>query len=199
MNNEKKRILVLLGHPDKETRTGSFADSYEIGAREAGYEVRRINIGDLKFDPILHKGYKEIQELEPDLKKVQEDIRWCNHLVILYPSWWSTMPAVFKGFFDRVWLPGFAFAFKKEGFGAGYFWNKLLHGRSATVFVVSDSHPIMARFIFGDTTNEIRKCLLWFAGFSPVRVKKIGPLKFASEAKLARLREKFKYWGKIAA
>lgn len=199
MQKEKKRILILLGHPDKETRGGSFVDAYEAGAREAGHEVRRINIGDLKFDPVLHKGYKVIQEIELDLKKAQEDIQWCNHFVILYPSWWSTMPAVLKGFFDRIWMPGFAFHFKKEGLGAGYLWSKMLYGRSATVFVTSDSHPLMARFIFGDTTNEIRKCILWFAGFSPIRIKKVGPLKFASEAKLAKWRGKFKYWGKLAS
>jgi putative NADPH-quinone reductase len=192
----QKKILVFLGHPDKETRSGSFADAYEKGARAAGHEVRRINIGDLSFDPILHKGYKVIQPLEPDLLKAQEDIRWCDHFAVFYPSWWSTMPALLKGFFDRTWIPTFAFRFKKEGIGAGYFWSMLLAGKSARVFVMSDSHPILARFMFGDTTNEIRRCLLWFAGFAPVRVKKVGPLKFASEAKLAKWREKMEKWGR---
>lgn len=187
-----KKILIFLGHPDKATRCGSFADAYERGAREKGYEVRRVNLGELTFDPILHLGYKAIQELEPDLKMVQEAIKWCDHLVILYPTWWSTMPALLKGFFDRAWLPGFAFHFYPNGLG----WKKLLKGRSATVFVTSDSAPFLARLLFGDTTNEIRKGILGFAGFAPVNVVKIGPLKNKSEQKLDVWRARFYKAGK---
>ncbi len=190
-----KKILIFLGHPDKETRCGSFADAYEKGARQAGHEVKRINIGDLAFDPILHKGYKVIQPLEPDLIAAQEAIKWCDHFALFYPSWWSTMPAMLKGFFDRTWIPGFAFRFKKEGYMAGYLWTRLMKGKSARVYVTSDSHPILARLMFGDTTNEIRKCILWFAGFD-VQIKKVGPLKFASEERLARWRKRFERWGK---
>ena len=188
-------ILVFLGHPDKETKCGSFADAYERGARAADHQVRRINVGDMKFDPILHLGYKVIQPLEPDLIAAQDAIKWANHVAIFYPSWWSTMPALLKGFFDRSWIPGFAFQFKKEGYMAGMMWKRLLKGRSARVFVTSDSHPLLARFIFGDTTNEIKKCVLWFAGFR-VRVKKIGPLKFVSDAGLKRWQNRFERWGR---
>lgn len=182
---EKKKIFVLLGHPDKETKSGYFADSYERGAREAGHEVKRVNIGDLKFDPILHKGYKEIQTLEQDLIMVQENIKWCNHFVIFYPSWWSTMPALLKGMFDRMWLPGFAFNFNKNSFG----WIKRLKGRSALVVVASDSHPIITRILMGDSTNEIKRGVLKFAGFSPVNILKVGPLKNITQ-------EKKEKWGK---
>ena len=191
---EKKKIFILLGHPDRETKSGYFADSYEKGAKEAGYEVRRVNIGELKFDPILHKGYKTIQALEPDLILVQEDIKWADHFVIFYPSWWSTMPSLLKGMFDRMWLPGFAFNFNKNGWG----WKKHLKGRSASVIVTSDSHPIIARILMGDSTNEIKKGILKFAGFSPVQILKVGPLKNISQEKKEKWTKKLFEMGEKA-
>jgi putative NADPH-quinone reductase len=100
------------------------------------------------------------------------------------------MPAILKGFFDRTWLPGFAFKFHQNGF----WWNGLLKGRTATVFVTSDAPPIFTRIIFGDTTNEIRKGTLWFAGFS-VKIKKIGPLKKISDQKKQKWYDKLHQWG----
>ncbi|MEK7079794.1 MAG: NAD(P)H-dependent oxidoreductase, partial [Patescibacteria group bacterium] len=93
-----KKIFILLGHPDSgpEPLSRQLADVYEAAAREAGHEVHRMNIFDLSFDPILHKGYRAIQELEPDLKKVQEEISWSEHFVLVYPNWWGSMPGQLK-------------------------------------------------------------------------------------------------------
>ena len=91
-----KKIFILLGHPDKDTACGHFADQYEKGAREAGHEVLRANLGDLRFDPVLHRGYKVIQELEPDLVKVQENVKWSDHFVIIYSTRWSPFTSALK-------------------------------------------------------------------------------------------------------
>ena len=167
-----KKIFILLGHPDNDSFNFTLADSYQEGAESAGHEVRRMNIGDMKFDPILHHGYRVIQELEPDLVAFQENVKWCDHFVIFYPSWWSTMPALLKGLFDRVWMPGFAYKFTSD-----FTWKRLLKGKTASMFVTSDTVPFAQRIIFGDTTNELRKGILWFSGFSPIWVRKFGYLK----------------------
>jgi NAD(P)H dehydrogenase (quinone) len=169
----KKKIFILLAHTCSNSFCAKFADIYEKSAKDSGHEVRRVNIGDLRFDSVLWQGYNAIQDLEPDLVNVQDNIRWCEHFVVLYPMWWSSMPAYFKGMIDRMWLPGFAFKFSPSGF----FWEKLLKGRSARVIVTMDSPALPSRFMFGDSVNEIKRGVLGFSGFSPVRVKKFGLVK----------------------
>lgn len=165
-----KRIYILMGNPDKEgTLSAEVADAYQREAQAAGHEVRRANLGDLSFDPILHKGYKVIQELEPDLKKVQEDMRWADHFVLIYPLWWAGMPALLKGLFDRMWLPGFAFRFWKNGLG----WDKPMKGKTARVVILSKNWPTLERFLFGDFKNEIGRALLGFSGYK-VRITEFG-------------------------
>ena len=191
----KKKIFILLGHPDNDSLNFTLANEYERGALENGHEVRRMNIGEMKFDPILHNGYRLVQELEPDLVSFQENVRWADHFVIFYPSWWSTMPAMLKGLFDRVWLPGFAYRFV----GGGYWWKQLMKGKSAAMFITSDTAPIIQRIIFGDTTNELRKGILWFAGFSPIRVHKFGYLKhFKGTSRRERIKSKVYNLGRKA-
>lgn len=169
--NNKKKILVFLGNPDKETYSGQIADRYESAARAAGHEVTRVNISELQFDPILHKGYKEIQPLEPDLVALQETIRAADHLVFIYPNWWCTMPAIMKGLFDRMWLPGFAFNFDKVT-------KKLIQrltGKTARVIIVAGTHsPFQTWWKFGDFTNEIQYGILEFAGID-TKVTAFGP------------------------
>tara|TARA_B100000745_G_scaffold97299_1_gene61816 strand:+ start:3310 stop:3888 length:579 start_codon:yes stop_codon:yes gene_type:complete len=166
-----KKILVLLGHPDKETYSGSIASSYEEAARAAGHEVRRVNLGELSFDPILHKGYKVIQELEPDLVSLQEDFNWADHIVLVYPNWWNTMPALLKGLFDRFWIPGFAFNFDKVTKKL----IKRLKGKTARVIVVAGTNgPFKTWWKYGDFTNEIQHGILEFAGIK-TKVSVYGP------------------------
>ncbi len=182
-----KRIFILLGNPDSDSLSGSLASTYEEVAKQNGHEVRSLKIGELKFDPILHKGYKVIQELEPDLKLVQEHIKWADHFVLIYPLWWSGMPALLKGMFDRMWLPAFAFRFRKDHSG----WDMLLKGKTSRVIVLSKLPPMVIRFFFGDFSNEITKAALGFSGLK-VRLTEIGNAEHLSEGKL-------RYWFKKVA
>lgn len=181
-DHKPRKILVLVGHPDEaHTLTSEMALLYETAAKKAGHEVRKMHLAQMRFDPILHKGYKTIQALEPDLKTFQESVKWADHLVVLYPNWWCTMPALLKGLFDRCWLPGFAFNMRKNNHGApATGWIKRLKGKTARVVVLSGTHPLIIRALFGDYTNEIKNGILWFAGFK-VRVTRMGPTDMAPE------------------
>lgn len=183
-DHTSKKIVVLVGHPDtSSTLTSELGLLYATAARAGGHEVREFHLGRMRFDPILHKGYRVRQELEPDLKKFQEAVTWCDHLVIIYPNWWCTMPALLKGMFDRMWLPGFAFGFYKEGWRQHlHLWKKMMGKKTARVFVLSGTHPFFIWLLFGDYTNEIKNGILWFAGFHS-KVLHFGPSDLAPEWK----------------
>lgn len=168
-----------MGNPAMDTLSKRLADEYEAGALSAGHEVRRMNLPEMQFDPILHKGYRVIQELEPDLKTFQENIKWCEHFVILYPNWWCATPALLKGLFDRAWLPHFAFNMWDNGMG----WTPRLKGRSARIILLANSSPLVQWLLFGEFTNEMERATLGLAGFSPIKTKIFFPSEHASEAK----------------
>ena len=178
-----KKILVLLGNPDADTFSGKLAETYALTAKEKGYHVERLDISELDFDPILHCGYTKIQELEPDLVMLQEKIKWADHLVIIYPNWWCTMPAVLKGMFDRMWLPGFAFNFDKENGG------KLIQrfkGKTARIIIVAGTYsPFRTWLKFGDFTNEISHGILGFSGIK-AKVTAFGPSNKVKDALLEK-------------
>ena len=126
-----KKILVILGQPQRHSYGGALMLAYSEGARAAGAEVKELYLGDLKFDPLATTSLAHLNELEPELALAQEAIKWADHLVFVYPIWWGTIPALLKGFIERVFLPGFAVNFRKNSPR----WDKLLTGRSARLFI----------------------------------------------------------------
>lgn len=177
------RILVILGHPDRSSLCGAIAEAYAQGAEEAGAEVELLRLGDLAFDPGLHRGYHEIQPLEPDLLRAQERITWAQHLVFAYPTWWGGPPALLKGFFDRAFIPGFAFSYRK----AGPFWDQLLVGRSGRLFITADSPSLYDWFVNGmPAVRMVKKAILAFCGVKPVHVNRFSTVKTADETRRRR-------------
>lgn len=170
-----KKILVISGHYGEKRFGQSLADSYEEGAKAAGAEVRRINAQDLQFNPVLQSGdFKGEQPFEEDLRTVQEALKWCNHLVLVYPLWWGDMPGHLKSLLDRTLLPGFAFQYKK----GSPFPEKLLKGRTARVMITSDTPGWYLKWIYGAGSNKaVKKQILDFVGFEKNRFDLFGPIK----------------------
>ena len=168
-----KRVLVIVGHPSTDSFCAALADSYVETAIGAGQDVRVLYLGDLCFDPVLHEGYNRIQPLEPDLLKAQVDITWAEHLVLVFPVWWGGVPALLKGFLDRILLPGFAFSYRK----GKAFPEKLLLGRSAYLLVTMDTPPWYYKWVYRmPALHQMRKTTLAFCGIKPVATLTFGPI-----------------------
>lgn len=171
-------ILIILGNTKTKSFNKALADSYEKGAKLGKHQVKRINIGELKFDPVLWEGYDSEQKLESDLVKVQKDILWADHIVFIYPTWWSSMPGILKGFLDRIFLSGFAFKFHEDKMLP----EQLLKGKSARIIVTMDSPVLIYELVFGAPGNKIiKRGVLNFSGVHPVKITRFCSIRKSSE------------------
>ena len=162
-----KRILIINGHPRQNSFSNAISTTYAKAAEMAGHEVRQVALRDLQFAIILTD---RCAPLEPDLLHVQQDITWCQHLVIVTPLWWMQLPALMKGFFDRILTSGFAF---KHHHGAPWphlLPERLLKGKSARVIYTQDMPKILADVILCSAFwLGFKWGVLWYCGLSPVR------------------------------
>jgi putative NADPH-quinone reductase len=169
-----KNILIINGHPNPHSFCYALANAYYKGASETSTQVKLVHLTHLQFDPVLQFGYEKKMELEPDLIEIQKDIEAADHLVFIYPNWWGTMPALLKGFFDRVFTPGFAFKYSDKS----KFPEKLLKGRSARVVVTMDTPPWFNSLFFRSLGHRVtRNRILEFCGIKVKGIMSLGPVK----------------------
>ncbi len=168
-----KKIVVINGHPDSDSFNEALAQSYIKSSLTNGADIRYVAIGALNFNPNLQFGYRQRMDLEPDLVKAFEDIQWSQHQVWIHPLWWMGMPAIMKGFIDRLFLPGLAFKSDKNGISTG-----LLSSKTARIITTSGDLSL-------DTYEEIYhscglvqlgKGILRYCGVSSIQSAFIGPL-----------------------
>ena len=170
-----KKILIINGHPDKNSFCFGLAEAYRKGALSSiGAEVNEIIIRDLEFNPNLQFGYQQRTELEPDLLAAWEKIKSADHLVWVHPVWWGGLPAITKGFIDRLFLPGFVFQYRENS----VWWDKLLKGKTAHIITTLDQPGWYYWLMFGrPSVNQLKKTVLEFCGVKPVKVTYIQPMR----------------------
>ena len=108
------RLLAVLAHPERASFTAAVLDRFVDGARAAGHEVEVLDLYRSGFDPLL-RGADHAQfdggEMPADVRAEQARVDRADGLVLVFPVWWWSFPAVLKGWFDRVFSQGWAYDF----------------------------------------------------------------------------------------
>lgn len=91
-------VLLILGHPRKDSLCAALFAAWRDGARAAGASVETLLLADLAFDPNVRVESPGRQPLEPDPEIARKLIEWADHLVFVHPTWWGCEPASLKGF-----------------------------------------------------------------------------------------------------
>lgn len=185
-----KNIVIIQGHPD--TRAMHFchalADAYVEGAVEARHEVRRIAVAGVDFPLLRSREEWESAAAEVGIRASQVDIAWADHLVIIYPLWLGSMPAVLKGFLEQVSRPGFAISRSESGAP-----QPLLKGKSARVVVTMGMPAPVYRWYFGaHSLKSLERNILAACGIHPIKDSVIGSVEKSPAHRdkwLSRMRE----------
>ncbi len=122
--------LIIFCHPNTSSFNRAIADSVEAVSGALGHDTRCRDLYGIAFNPILSKTDLDSPggRVTPDVRQEQEFISWADMLTFVYPVWWTGMPAMLKGYVDRVFCQGFAYCLyddRAEG---------LLDGKKVLIF-----------------------------------------------------------------
>lgn len=168
-----KRILIIDGHPDPagERLGHALAEAYREGAESSRHEVMALRVADLEFSLLRTQADYEHGEPVQAIRHCQSLLDWATHVVIVYPLWLGSMPALLKGLLEQVLRPGFAFSTRRLGR-----WPvKLQSGKSARIVVTMGMPGLLYRWYFrAHSVRALQRNILHFIGFRRVRATMIG-------------------------
>jgi len=114
------RTLVVIAHPNPNSFNQAIKARLVAELEAQNHQVRVRDLYASGFDPVL--SLEELQrydsqegDVPAEVKAEQDEILWADHLIFIYPTWWWSMPAMMKGYVDRVFVPGFAFSVDDQG------------------------------------------------------------------------------------
>lgn len=112
------KCLVVYSHPNSKSFNHAILEVVTETMKANGHEVVVRDLYALGFDPVLKASdFEDIQSgnTAPDLKAEQQHIAWADAMIVIHPVWWTGLPAIYKGFIDRVFCYGFAYSFDAKG------------------------------------------------------------------------------------
>lgn len=195
-----KRILILQGHPDPAGGhlCHALADAYAAGAQQSGHDVSVVDVARLDF-PLLRTQQDWLADSTPDaLLEPQRQLLKADHLVILYPLWLGTLPALLKGFMEQVLRPSLATT--TPGVEPSFTeFGRLMKGTSCRVVITMGMPTLAYRFFFfSHSLKNLERNILKFVGIKPVRTSLFGMVESASEHKRSGWIEEMKRLGATA-
>lgn len=108
------KVLTLVSHPRTDSLTFAVANEFIRGLGEAGHQSEMLDLHRCGFDPVLREADEpdwtaERQHFSAEVEAEMERMRRHDALAFVFPLWWWSVPALMKGYIDRVWNYGFAY------------------------------------------------------------------------------------------
>lgn len=114
-------VLIVFAHPRRSSFTGELGEAFCQGLQEGGHSFEWADLYAEGFDPLLEAEQFDLETaMDPasarpsQVQAEQARLDRAEGLVFIYPFWWSDVPAILKGWFDRVWSYGYAYAYEDD-------------------------------------------------------------------------------------
>jgi NAD(P)H dehydrogenase (quinone) len=172
-------VLAVLCHPNPRSFSHAVAEQFVDGARSAGHSVELADLYAELFDPVLTE--RDLQQFDgiampDDVRHEQARIERSDALCLIFPMWWYGMPAMMKGWFDRVWSAGWAYEWKHDPEGS------LLAPRPCTMLIpMGASDNQLTRWGYREEIEHLwRYGVLGYCGVDPIRIELLTDSAFDS-------------------
>ncbi len=160
MRIEHMKTLIIYCHPKTAGHNPLILEEITATLDKKGEEYKVLDLYHMKYDPVLHEEELEKQVISNENKQIQKLIHDTEKLIFIYPIWWGTVPALLKGFIDKIFTAGFAFKYV-NGRPMG-----LLKGKKAAVFITSGSPKIFQVFLGHRYYKGMTRDILGFCGIT---------------------------------
>ena len=132
------KALIIFGHPDSNVGFAvNMLEAVKNRLKEGGSDFEVLDLYKMNYDPVLKTSELYTagnREVSPENLQIQQKIKEANGLIFIYPVWWGGMPAIMKGFMDRVFTPWFAYKYRKDKF-IKLLPDKLLADKKVVAFI----------------------------------------------------------------
>jgi len=153
------KVIIVFNHPYEGSYCNAILKAVTAGLQKGGHEVSLIHLDKDHFDPVMRAadlmGFKEGKPCDPRVLNYCERINDAEHLILIFPIWWELMPAIMKGFIDKVIFPGSAYDYDNSGRFPKMIkrWKNL---NGITLITTMNTPSIAYRMLFG---NAIKKAV----------------------------------------
>ncbi len=158
--------LIIYAHPNKESLNYAILQGVETKLKELNVDFKTIDLHEDNFNPVLifNKDKKRRDlHIEKETEQYRNDIKDAKNIIFVYPLWWDDMPAILKGFIDRVFVLDFAYESNSK------FPKGLLTDKSGFIINTMDSPKIYSKYIlFDDHFKMFKRSILKFCGFKKI-------------------------------
>ncbi|MBC2324334.1 NAD(P)H-dependent oxidoreductase [Listeria booriae] len=152
------KTVIVYNHPYDKSFCHGILESAKNGALQAGQQVDIIDLDRDGFNPVMTGkdllAFRNHEAIDEQAIAYINRIKEADHLVLIFPIWWELMPAMTKGFIDKVIFPGSTYTYTKSGYGMNTMLTNL---KSTTIITTMNTPKLLYKFIFGDA---IKKALI---------------------------------------